>query len=456
MVFWAISGNPLCWDQEGYGQIEVEGNIIASTPIVGPFVREVLIGGPRLGNLTLTNLYSLHVAAIPIIAGLLLALHLSQLIRHGSSTAAEGSTDVPLPYWPHQSWRNAVTFAVVFGIIAFLAWQYGAPLSFPADPAMPSHPRPEWYFLFLFELRGHFTGPHEYLATVILPLGVLALLLFVPALDRLLPHRPATVLRGTIVAALVIGFAALTGEWAYKDLQDEELQKSLAQMKRLAEQARLLADANGVPPEGAAALLRNHPPTRGPLLFAEHCAHCHRLGPEFVSGEEASDLTGFGTKDWIWGLVQDPGSERFFGRTEHSKMIEWRDETFEGLSDEEKAGVELACQWLAGRPRGLPKEGDEESPFARGYAAFNGACIECHRYEGEGGTNVRAPDFTGYGDVDWLVRIISDPAHRDLYGKKAAMPGFRDKLSAAEIRLLAGWLLEACRAHPEPVRQSTE
>jgi len=60
MLLWAITGNPLSGTREGFAQIDVEGHILGSTPVVGPFLRDLLIGGDQPGNLTLTHLYFLH------------------------------------------------------------------------------------------------------------------------------------------------------------------------------------------------------------------------------------------------------------------------------------------------------------------------------------------------------------------------------------------------------------
>ena len=37
----------------------------------------------------------------------------------------------------------------------------------------------------------------------------------------------------------------------------------------------------------------------------------------------ASDLTGFGTKDWIRGLLENPDQPRYFGHTKLGGMKAW-------------------------------------------------------------------------------------------------------------------------------------
>jgi ubiquinol-cytochrome c reductase cytochrome b subunit len=75
------------------------------------------------------------------------------------------------------------------------------------------------------------------------------------------------------------------------------------------------------------------------------------------------------------------------------------------------------------------------------------SCTDCHKFhdKGEGG----APDLSGYGSKDWIVRMITNPEHADFYGKSNdRMPAFQAKAGAAkpslmtreEIELVARWL----------------
>jgi quinol-cytochrome oxidoreductase complex cytochrome b subunit len=67
----------------------------------------------------------------------------------------------------------------------------GVPQEPPADPNDVNYvPRPEWYFLFLFEMLKFFPGQIEFVGTAIIPgLAVVALLLL-PFFDRNLKRHP--------------------------------------------------------------------------------------------------------------------------------------------------------------------------------------------------------------------------------------------------------------------------
>jgi ubiquinol-cytochrome c reductase cytochrome b subunit len=441
-LFWAITGNPLAWTQRGFGQIQVETSIIASTPLVGSVMQRILIGGDEPGHLTLTHLYVLHVAVLPMLVFMFLALHVLQVIRHGTAVSSRVQhPEQVIPYWPHQSLRNVAAFTVSLFAVSLLALTKGAPLDAPADPTLPSTPRPEWYFLFLFELRRYFSGDWEIVATLVIPLTVLSVLLLMPVLDRRLPFRLGVAFRTLVVGAGISGWCTLTYMALARDWNDPEFVAAKAGERQLANRARELADTGAIPPEGAIALLRFDPQTRGPILFAANCAACHRHGDQFRIGDEAADLAGFGTAAWIHELLGDPGGPRFFGRTKLTRMKKWAEENLKDLEPEEQAEVDLVVTWLASHPRGLPEEG-EQSDFARGFEAFSNRCIECHKYEGEGGSNIAGPEFTGYGSPEWIRQMLLAPDSAERYGKKSTMPSFANKLSPREIDMLIGWLNE--------------
>jgi ubiquinol-cytochrome c reductase cytochrome b subunit len=439
-LLWAITGNPLAWTQRGYGQIQVESNIIASTPLLGPIIQRILIGGDELGHLTLTHLYFLHVAVFPLGVFLLLGFHVLQVFQHGTARTTRLAEDPHNPpYWPYQSVRNLTAVSLILSAVSALAVVYGAPLDAPADPTLPSSPRPEWYFLFLFELRRYFSGEWEIVATLVIPLAVLLVLLSMPAWDRRMPRGLAAVVRAFVVLGGVAGWGTLTALAMSRDWNDPEYVAAQHQAEQLSARARELARPGGIPPEGAVALLRNDPVTRGPMLFADQCAACHRYGDQFKTGEEAADLAGFAGEQWLSDLLREPASPRFFGHTKLTRMTQWVKENLADLDADQKAELDLAVKWLAGRPRGLPKDG-EDSPHARGFEAFSNLCIDCHKYEGEGGTDLPGPDFTGYGSPEWIRKMLLAPASPERYGKRSSMPAFADRMTANEINLLIEWM----------------
>ena len=99
------------------------------------------------------------------------------------------------------------------------------------------------------------------------------------------------------------------------------------------------------------------------------------------------------------------------------------------------------------------KKAEEDGTLEKGRAAMsesfeNSSCTDCHKFRDTGDLG-SAPDLTGWGSKDWLVRFISDPAHEDFYrDTNDRMPSFgkggpgpkQPLLSAEDIDLLARWL----------------
>jgi ubiquinol-cytochrome c reductase cytochrome b subunit len=230
-------------------------------------------------------------------------------------------------------------------------------------------------------------------------------------------------------------------------------------------------------------MLRDDPWLRGPELFADHCATCHRFeghdGLRRVPAEAASssDLGGFASRSWVRGLLDAPMSDRYFGRMEtpegdpaHTRMAEWLRKTEAAYrADDELAELEESFDAVAayleheslhpGALEQVSAYGTEEAGGAiAGLAAtadgrrvlegrqfFMIVCNECHRYAGVNAGLADAPDMLGYGSVEWIELMIAEADHELRYGSTAQMPRFAERLSPEERRLLAVWLHAARR-----------
>ena len=80
---------------------------------------------------------------------------------------------------------------VVMAVIITMSIVLGAALGPRVDPTTTTYtPRPEWYFLPLFQLLKFFKGPLEPIGTAVLPGVSMLLLALVPWLDRGVSRRP--------------------------------------------------------------------------------------------------------------------------------------------------------------------------------------------------------------------------------------------------------------------------
>src|SRR5207245_10238574 len=97
--------------------------------------------------------------------------------------------------------------------LVWLALSSPAPLQHPADPLNHEkiNPRPEWYFLFLFQILKIFAGPFEIVGTAIIPAVIGLVLLGLPFYDRNWSRRAARRPDAISLAGLaLLGIAYLT------------------------------------------------------------------------------------------------------------------------------------------------------------------------------------------------------------------------------------------------------
>jgi len=450
----SLTGYLLPWDQKGYWATKVATNIAAIVPFVGPDIQKLVVGGPDYGHHTLTRFFALHAGVLPGLIIGLIGAHIYFFRRHGIH-AKQPFKKPDAKFWPDQVLADAVACAgVLFTVVALTIATRGAELSAPADASSPfAAARPEWYFLFLFELLKYFPGESEIIGAIILPGAAVGLMFAMPVLGQWkLGHRFNLV----FIFGGLAGAGLLTWMAIKQDKNDPNFQRALKDSHQQAARIIELAKApTGIPVTGAAALLREDPLIQGPKLFAKNCASCHRYdghdgeGNPVKDPQSAADLKGFASRQWLSGLL-DPAkvdSLHYFGGTKFKdgKMVKWVKKNADEPKEQEQlkkviaalsAEAQLKSQRDAdARDADLIKQGRE---LLRGDVA----CTDCHAF-GRPDPDATGPDLTGYGSRTWLVRFISNPAHADFYGKRNdRMPLFGEKqiLDAKTIGLLSDWL----------------
>jgi len=493
----SLTGYLLPWDQKGYYATQVATNIAGGLPGVGRFVQKVVVGGTEYGNHTLTRFFSLHVAILPGAAIALLIAHIWVFRRHGVTTS-RNPTGTGW-FWPDQAFRDMLIGLIVFGFMLGLVlygWGHkidpvpgpdgsipersmydkvahagkdglGANLDAPADSNVDYPARPEWYFLFLFQLLKYFSGPQSLIGTVVIP-GAIATALFVlPLLGygklRPLGHFVAVI----AILALIGAVVYLTAQAWVEDQAPTTLEKQpYASIKKAvganrynpelgkahqehmqeadgrAHRAIQLAAA-GIPATGGRDLLRFDPRTEGKKLFKANCASCHTYGDDVTRHDAiAADLANWGASEWIQLLLTNPDDVAYFGRAKNhlkgGKMSKWVLGQREKAKTNPQIGEDLdaIAGWLSTHPRQDPPTGDaQQDAFATGYRLFDKYCSECHSYKATKIDELEAPDLAGYGDDRWLREMMMVPQHPTKYGKNNRMPGFRD-VTAANAALL--------------------
>jgi ubiquinol-cytochrome c reductase cytochrome b subunit len=99
---------------------------------------------------------------------------------------------------------------LIFILVAIiLALVFPVGLGDPADPTDNLFvPKPEWYFMSLYQLLKFFPGKLEFIATAVIPSGGIVILFLVPLLDKNPEKRPrkrpiAMILMLLAVAAII-------------------------------------------------------------------------------------------------------------------------------------------------------------------------------------------------------------------------------------------------------------
>ncbi len=204
---YGLTGYLLPWDNRAYWGTVVTTQIAGQAPVLGTYLTRLLGGGGAVGVVTFARFYGVHVLLLPPLTLLLIGVHVYLVRRHGIAPLPSDEMRPAKPFYPGQVFKDTVAIFIAFAVLFTLAVVARVPLEQLADPSDTSYiPRPEWYFLFLFQLLKLFNGPLEVLGTVVLPGLAILVLVLVPFIDR---SRVVTLARRTVALACV-ALAAIT------------------------------------------------------------------------------------------------------------------------------------------------------------------------------------------------------------------------------------------------------
>ena len=452
----SLTGYLLPWDQKGFWASKVATSIAAITPVIGPGLQHLIIGGPDYGHLTLTRFFALHAGVIPGSIIVLLVGHIYLFRRHGL-TAKQPLRGPDEAFWPDQVLKDAVAcLAVIVTVLALVIYNHGAALLAPADPSEQfSAARPEWYFLFLFQFLKYFPGGTEILGAMVIPGLILLVIFLMPLIGRWkLGHR----FNIGFLFAIFAGALFLTLQAMREDRNNPSYVAAVKQADFEAYRVRELAQSSlGIPTTGAVTLLRDDPAVQGPKIFKRNCASCHTydggdgLGEALKETPTASELKGFGSREWLAGLM-DPdriATLHYFGGTKfkNGKMAKFVKKDVPAYTAEQKEALKKVIAAVSAEARlGAQASLDaaEKTQIAEGTALFRDQmrCGECHRFHNKD-EDATAPDLTGYASRQWLLDFILNPSHAQFYGdKNDRMPKFGDDkvLDAKTMGMMVDWL----------------
>jgi quinol-cytochrome oxidoreductase complex cytochrome b subunit len=218
-LFLSFTGYLLPWDQLAFWAITVGTSIAGYAPLVGKQLQFLLLGDTSVGQEALLRFYVLHVAVLPAVLTLLVAVHFWRIRKDGGLSRPEkgvggrgsgaGETqsgvvkirkvyglqgfvrgpvlksaenpDDSVFSWPNLLMAELFVLVLTVSIILVVSLFFNAPLEQPVNVMHPPNPaKAPWYFLGLQEMVSY----SAFWGGIGIPGIMVALLFLAPYLDR--------------------------------------------------------------------------------------------------------------------------------------------------------------------------------------------------------------------------------------------------------------------------------
>jgi quinol-cytochrome oxidoreductase complex cytochrome b subunit len=224
-LFLSFTGYLLPWDQLAFWAITVGTSIAGYAPLLGAQMKFVLLGDTTVGQEALLRFYVLHVAVLPAVLSLLIAIHFWRIRKDGGLSRPEnaGSPAPPTnvgvvkmrlepgaesgkrtvfglqgfvrgPFtkvgnvpddsvysWPNLLLAELFVLVLTISVILVLSLIFNAPLEQPVNVMHPPNPaKAPWYFLGLQEMVSY----SAFWGGIGVPTVMVGLLFLVPYIDR--------------------------------------------------------------------------------------------------------------------------------------------------------------------------------------------------------------------------------------------------------------------------------
>ena len=379
MLAFAQTGYLLPWDQRAYWGTGVTIRIAETIPLLGKPLAQLLRGGNVVGPLTLSRFYSIHVIVLPLLTVCFVTVHLLLIRRFGITapwTDVEKDAPRTIPFYPDQMAKDSAAMLLILSAVLFLAWLLPAPLGAPADPADNTFtPRPDWYFLFLFQMLRYFKGKWEVVGTFLIPSLLTFGLIALPFLDR---KRTRRLRERKLVFGVLAIVLSMWGFLTYLAVEQTPRRPGWQRPRGF-----LISRSDRV---------KRPSEVGGLYVLKQQCLECH-------------SMTVLGDQKNLQALLRNsfpPGREWL--QTHVART---------GRSLTEKEGSELMSVFrlVAGSD---PLLLYSIPPKARlgAHLFFNKACIHCHSVDGQGGgsSEIKGPDLTLrlLRPKEWHMKHIRD------------------------------------------------
>jgi ubiquinol-cytochrome c reductase cytochrome b subunit len=389
-----LTGYLLPWDNRAYWGTVVSTQIAGQAPVLGGYVQRLMGAENGVGAVTFARFYAAHTLLLPALALSLIGFHVYLVRKHG---VTPDPLDVrpKRTFYPSQALKDTAAVFAAFVVLFTLAAAVQAPLDRMADPTdTTSIPRPDWYFLFLFQTLKFFKGAAEPIGSVLLPTIAVAVLFAVPFLDRSGARRiqQRTVAIG-IASVALIGWASLTTAAVVTTPK---------------------AEANSIPTLASSRWLQLGPEEiAGAGYFRQaRCSTCHNL----IDGEPkpGPNLAELGTLKSTYQMIAHIRNPAALNPGTRMPRIELTQVQVQALS----------AFLLKLTPDNADAFSQAPEEAVAGAAVFvSTGCQSCHQVNGSGGT--LGPPLNGLAarrSRQWVAQHLRDPKSQT---PGTAMPAFQ-------------------------------
>ncbi len=447
-----FSGPVLPWDKKGYWAGQVGIGIAGSVPLVGPMTQTLMQGGNEMGQLALLRMYVMHVALLPGAIALFVVLHLIAFRRNGEAGPwDEKKRQKKVGYfWPEQIFKDIVMSVLIFLLLVYLSAFYPPEFSGAADPKDTLYtPKPEWNFLFLYQLLKYLPGHLEWIGTAGVPFIIVLLFGSLPFLDKGPDRNPfkrwVVILSGFGFVAVVLWLTWL-GQIYVSPLAQAELDKTKSY-----EQVEHMSPKDA---EEAVEVANADQNITGEKLFKTlGCTECHTANGT-TSSKQGPDLytskANNRTRAWMYTQIiapQEHNAKTIMPPYSHlsDKNVNLLLNYLEGLTPKQEP-VTPAAVVAAVDPSGNALSGE-----AQGQQVFNAlACAQCHDIRGrksfKAGPDLMASMIKEKRDKEWLKTQIMTP---QVHNPTSIMPSFANRVQEPQLNSLVEFIKSLETRTPE-------
>jgi quinol-cytochrome oxidoreductase complex cytochrome b subunit len=206
-----FTGYSLVFEQLSYWGATVAANISDTVPVVGPLMKQALLGGESYNDRTLSRFFILHGAVLPVLLILVLVMHISLVRLLGvTQLKFEGEESQParhFNFFPSHFYTELIIGLTLMILLSALATLLPVGMGPRANPLVtPDVIKPEWFFYVAFRWLKLFTG-----LTAVLTQGLIIFVMFFwPFIDdwlvRKFKYADISVWIGIVGALTIMGF----------------------------------------------------------------------------------------------------------------------------------------------------------------------------------------------------------------------------------------------------------